>query len=807
MLIRTISLHPFAGMVDRDFSFSPGMNVVLGPNEAGKSTLVKALLTVLFESTKYGKIHWDKKLSDFVPQAGGDTFRVSLECESSGSSYRISKSWGGDKRGEVTLPTGQTISSAEQIDECIEGILNLKQGTWRNVLISKQAALSSTLSELDSDGEEANDLAQLLRSSAFETDGVSIERLGRSIDDTLDEMTSRWDSDRSGPENGRGVDNPWKKEVGSLLKAWYAHQGLVSKRERIEDFERKRDSNNATLAELTKERDSLEAHVREFLPIIESVKARSELQLLLEKSQQRENDLKAIQTAWPKNELELEQLQTVIKQHQAELASVEVEKEQARKFEKTTSIRERILSAEKEQGVLQQLEGEMKKYAHLSTEIFDALETAIVVRDRSVASLNAGKVHLRFTPSRACQVSVQKGLEGAEDHEVKEGAPLRISADGRIVLTCDDWTVDVETGDGGFATVQREYKTQLDDIQKRLEQIRVPTIEDARELRAEFNRDSKQLNDQRSKLDGVLNGRTLEELQAEVGSDAEPPKRSVDDLTQDVMKLQRELDKKEERKAELQDQIEEWKSEYTSCDEMLDVILEARQQRKEHEKKIGELPTVPEDIADLEAFASTFEEKKGRLQQIKEVELPEAKNDKTLLDASEPEQSTHELDEEIAEKQAKLELEKRRFAALQRVSDAFSNLKSELDSGTLDPWTDGLSQLIQKLTGGRYEHVNLDNATACQLSGVELPHELLSEGTRSTVGLALRLSMASHFLDGLHGFLVLDDPMVDLDPERQQLTAEVLKDFAKEKQVIVFTCHAAHAALLSDSPITLSRLV
>ena len=153
-----------------------------------------------------------------------------------------------------------------------------------------------------------------------------------------------------------------------------------------------------------------------------------------------------------------------------------------------------------------------------------------------------------------------------------------------------------------------------------------------------------------------------------------------------------------------------------------------------------------------------------------------------------------------------MELEKRRLAALQRVSDAFGGLKSELDSGTLDPWTSGLSQLIQKLTGGRYERVNVDNATASRYSGVALPHDLLSEGTRSTVGLALRLSMASHFLEGLHGFLVLDDPMVDLDPERQQLTADVLKDFAKEKQVIVFTCHAAHAALLSDSPITLSRL-
>ena len=138
--------------------------------------------------------------------------------------------------------------------------------------------------------------------------------------------------------------------------------------------------------------------------------------------------------------------------------------------------------------------------------------------------------------------------------------------------------------------------------------------------------------------------------------------------------------------------------------------------------------------------------------------------------------------------------------------DAAESLSKQKGNVDLSGLTSRLSQLIQKLTGGRYERVNVDNATASRYSGVALPHDLLSEGTRSTVGLALRLSMASHFLEGLHGFLVLDDPMVDLDPERQQLTADVLKDFAKEKQVIVFTCHAAHAALLSDSPITLSRL-
>jgi exonuclease SbcC len=66
--------------------------------------------------------------------------------------------------------------------------------------------------------------------------------------------------------------------------------------------------------------------------------------------------------------------------------------------------------------------------------------------------------------------------------------------------------------------------------------------------------------------------------------------------------------------------------------------------------------------------------------------------------------------------------------------------------------------------------------------------------------------MASHFLEGMSGFLVLDDPMVDLDLERQQLAADVLKDFAQGCQMIVFTCHPAHAALLSETPVELERL-
>lgn len=65
--------------------------------------------------------------------------------------------------------------------------------------------------------------------------------------------------------------------------------------------------------------------------------------------------------------------------------------------------------------------------------------------------------------------------------------------------------------------------------------------------------------------------------------------------------------------------------------------------------------------------------------------------------------------------------------------------------------------------------------------------------------------MAAHFLHGLQGFLVLDDPLVDLDDAgRQQAAARVIQEFAREKQIIVLTCKQSHADLLGGHRIDLA---
>ena len=116
-----------------------------------------------------------------------------------------------------------------------------------------------------------------------------------------------------------------------------------------------------------------------------------------------------------------------------------------------------------------------------------------------------------------------------------------------------------------------------------------------------------------------------------------------------------------------------------------------------------------------------------------------------------------------------------------------------------------LSQTIQQVTSDQYMDLDFDGGGVTRSSGIVIPHELLSMGTKASMGFSIRLSMAAHFLEDLDGFLILDDPMVDLDADRQRKTADVLREFAEQKQVILLTCHEAHAALLTDSPLQITR--
>ena len=97
------------------------------------------------------------------------------------------------------------------------------------------------------------------------------------------------------------------------------------------------------------------------------------------------------------------------------------------------------------------------------------------------------------------------------------------------------------------------------------------------------------------------------------------------------------------------------------------------------------------------------------------------------------------------------------------------------------------------VTGGRYESVliNRDFTARTRVAGDSIARETayLSAGTLDLMYLAVRLAVCKLALpDGGSCPLILDDTLVNLDEERTAQAMRLLREIAKERQVILFSC-------------------
>ena len=84
-------------------------------------------------------------------------------------------------------------------------------------------------------------------------------------------------------------------------------------------------------------------------------------------------------------------------------------------------------------------------------------------------------------------------------------------------------------------------------------------------------------------------------------------------------------------------------------------------------------------------------------------------------------------------------------------------------------------------------------------SGGKQPQEL-SRGTREQLYLALRFGLVREFGEHAERLpVVVDEVLVNFDPERARLAAEAFATLAETNQVLVFTCHPETVDLFAEA--------
>lgn len=151
MILKNVAIESFGGLTGKNLNLDDGLNVILGPNESGKSTIFNALCHCLFTSSKQTATQFKKQMQRFVPITGGDTIAVSLDFECEDRPYTLSRSWGATKSSTLTLPQGSVVSDPAKINNTIEACLTVSEATSKSIMLAYQSSLSRTLDNLKKD--------------------------------------------------------------------------------------------------------------------------------------------------------------------------------------------------------------------------------------------------------------------------------------------------------------------------------------------------------------------------------------------------------------------------------------------------------------------------------------------------------------------------------------------------------------------------------------------------------------------------------------------------------------------------------
>jgi DNA repair exonuclease SbcCD ATPase subunit len=121
VILHRLELRRFLGLADHTFEFAPGFNVVVGPNEAGKSTLRTAIRTVLYENPATASSRYREQ---FRTWRVDEPPELRLHFELAGRRFTLTKNYA-TRKVVLADSIGQTWEQHKSVQERLVAALGL----------------------------------------------------------------------------------------------------------------------------------------------------------------------------------------------------------------------------------------------------------------------------------------------------------------------------------------------------------------------------------------------------------------------------------------------------------------------------------------------------------------------------------------------------------------------------------------------------------------------------------------------------------------------------------------------------------
>ena len=145
------------------------------------------------------------------------------------------------------------------------------------------------------------------------------------------------------------------------------------------------------------------------------------------------------------------------------------------------------------------------------------------------------------------------------------------------------------------------------------------------------------------------------------------------------------------------------------------------------------------------------------------------------------------------------------YDALSVAIDTMDEAETELKNRFSPEVEKRTSEIFAYLTGGNFEIVRIKNSdfeVSVAKGEASTPHDglMLSRGTLDELYFALRIALFETIIPEENAPpMILDDALVNFDDMRCERALSLLLEIAKERQIILFSCHSREANQLRDN--------
>ena len=799
MNIKRLECDQFAGLLDKSMDFEKGLNIVVGENESGKSTMVDLIYQLLFKDVKLsGRSDTDFIDKYFPKKAGGyqgDVVDGVLVFETPSGTFKLRKEW---EKGEgvcrLTLPDGTSVKSIEVISEILGKELKHRAGVYSEIVFASQKsdskAVESIMSALKKKGdslwETRTELTSTLTRAALETGGVSIEKIEKNIQTNMDSLIGRWDWEADAPEGGpkrASYKNAWVNGAGAIVKAYYEADKIRSMQIDAENAEREAEAEKEIIQRLRAEKKSAEAERTAFQKYRGLI---GQISLL-------ENSIKTIE-------------EKIIEQNKALSVWPEIKDSIAKAKElqeklRQAQIRELYLKTEPVYRSYQKKTEELTNMKEVDDLDLKRLRELVICKQKEETKLTGINLAAKIREFGSAEVLITSIATGEvlnpSEGEVRITEAVNISIPGIADIQLMPEGVEIEKVEEKLRTLEGEIKA----LYEKYEVHSLEELENKSEAFASAKQESDRLALELEKNLKGMDRETLKEMNAGVPEDIESEMEIESQIS--ILCGCKTIDG---FIGGMESTLDGYENRYGSVEKLKASVKKLNEDKETSRRKLDSMDEIPEKyhgIEDPDRFDDTLLEKiedyDARIE-IHSSKLSEA--ERNLGD-----KSSEEYTEELQDKEAVLKARKTEYEHWNNIYRVFRRLMERNDENPVDDIEEKFREYLQLISEGTLQLRSMDEKMSVQLtSGTHaLTYGILSEGTKDTVSLAFRLAMLEHLYPDGDGLAVFDDPFADMDAKRVEQSCKLIQKFAEKNQIIFVTCDRKYEEYMCGNVIHINR--